>query len=320
MGSGSGLKIASSLSHLCRMNRMTNKLRPCLLRSNRTSWHSSYNTNVVPNYKALWISTDTTAKESEGSSDVTKSKTAKRTTRNKLNSETSDTPRTTKARKAYTIKRLNKENKDLFGDLLETKQEKVKRTKKELKSVKGNYENFDTNGGESRRKDKGSLLLEDAAADIDKDSKDEYDGKSNLEKGRSKANLLHVGWLPRGESIKFEHAGMSINKEPIKDVGQDNMMTGRSSSGVTFKAHKGAEIKWSLKYAPTKMKLIDYEVASSTSSAKSSSSSSTSISSEQRQVLATPSPSRKNILPATRCSAVKGNLQNIICFSQFTNF
>ncbi len=170
-----------------------------------------------------------------------------------------------------TIKNLHKINKALFGDLIETKQEKVKRTRQELKLTKTPTLSI-TSENKRVSKKKGlpssSSVKNESLAKAEGEEDDEVNQTLDLilqtEKKESGSSLL----LPKASSVRVEHAGVSINKNRIKrDVVQDNMM-GKSSplAPPPSQDHKGAEIEWAMKNAPTKIKLIELSPSSSSTS------------------------------------------------------
>ncbi|CAL8099626.1 unnamed protein product [Orchesella dallaii] len=207
----------------------------------------SYNHNNKVNcYKSTKsfcsvTSNDNQLEPAEGNKDL-KVKSAQTTGKKSVSSSSS--AKTSK--QAKFIKKLHKENKNLFGELLETKQEKVKRIRKELKEKKTGK---DTDG--DSKKTKGSLQ---GKVSVEEDTNEPI--QKNNWKWRSRS-LLHPKSLPRVESVKLERAGTSINKNRKVDVGRDN-----TSASPVLRSHKGAEIQWALRNAPTKMKLIELSQSS----------------------------------------------------------
>lgn len=194
-----------------------------------------------------------------------------------------------------TIKKLHKENKALFGELIETKQEKVKRTRKEVKLIKQLTSVPDVK--EKRRSSKKALQLPssalmsenhegfEASRSVGQDD-DEVNRTLNLlsameqkrRGGHYETSYLNPRSLPRASAVRLEHAGVSINKHRIveQDAAQDknsNNVMGKSSSTVVVRrAHKGAEIEWAMRNAPTKIKLIELSPSSSSTTIATSAS------------------------------------------------
>lgn len=145
-------------------------------------------------------------------------------------------------RKALKVIQRHKENQSLFGELLETKQEKVKRTR---------YDNVYSSPPIKKSKEMTTgSQPEDNLADPN------FVPEKKLNRRR---NLYNPVIFPRAESIRVEQAGVSINKNRVEAGGDQHANDRVESISSTKQPRPGkdAEIEWTLKYAPTMMKLIE---------------------------------------------------------------